>query len=522
VPLAARAETAATARILYLSSSSAYLDKGATDGLAEGAILTVLRQGEEIARLEVVYLAEHSAACRLLEPDVTLTTDDQVRYVPLPAPETTPPDTVDVKEEEPYRPKRYQRDPTLRRSEFHGRAGLEWKLYDDPECRTDENLIQPGLTLRLDGQQVAGRPIDFHVRLRSQYTQRGRRISDDFPRTDWTHRLYLLSIVYGDIRRPWRLEAGRLYAPAFSAAGNWDGGLLELRVGERWRLGLFGGAAPDLRDGSPDFDQGKVGGYLSLKSGRWGERRYRGTLGFFGHYTPCGISRELVAFNNEISLGRSLLVRQNLEVDINRHWRHDLAGERRTISRASLFAQFQPRRALRVSLGYDYYQNTRRMETRALPDSLFPQTWLQGVRLGANLRLSPALSLGGYFGVRDRECERKEPVFGSGSLQWHDPLGSAVTLQARYAYADTRFTRSHAPSLRLVRQFGRALRLGVGLGYQDYEGVDGEPFSSEGERWLVFGSYRISSHFDAQWQGSHTTGDVGAGSRALLRLGYRW
>ncbi len=526
-PQSAAAQETAVGSILYLSRTTAYVDKGEADGLTVGARLQVVRDGRQIGVLEVDYLAQRSASCRIVRADVALQAGDEVRFTPAP-PE--PPEEPPSREEpaaEPeaadrYQPKPLTLEPLVLRPEVRGQIGLECRLYDDPECSTDDNLIQPALTVRLDATRVADRPLEVHLRLRSTYTERGRRIDEDRPKTEWEHRLYRLSLVYDDPDKPFRLAVGRLFSSAVGGAGAWDGGLLEVRLGDRWRLGAFGGGTPNLYDGEPDFDQGKVGGYVSLLAGARGRTRYRGTLGFVGQYTACDVSREFVVLANELNLASGLLLRQNLEVDVNRDWRKEAAGEDQTVSRSNALIQYRLHRALRVHVGYDYYQSVRRIENRAIPDSLFPRAWLQGLRVGADVRLSRAVSLGGRIGYRDRERDDKQPVFGNGHVSWRDLLGTGLTLQARYAYADGRFTRSHVPSLDLVRNLGRALRLGLGYGYQEYEGVETESFDAQGQWLRFYGSYCISRRFDAQWLASQTSGDVGEGSRALLRLGYRF
>jgi len=520
-----RAETDDNASIVYLSRTTVYVDKGETDGVVVGAELTIHRDGQQIGRIMVDFVAEHSASCHIVTSDEPLAVGDLARFTPVVLTAEEPSQEPDLQEryrleQESGAAKQLTLPRREERSRLSGRAALELEYFADAGD-TDQDFRQPSLYLRLDGHRLGQKPIHMQLRLRSKYTQRSRAIDEERPETEWLHRLYQLNLAYYEPGKPIRLEIGRLYARDLRGAGNWDGGLLEVRLGQRLRIGALGGGMPDLTSSEPDIDQQQWGGYLTYVAGQRGNGTYRGTVGVVGQYSSGEVSREFAVLANEVSLGQRLGFYQNLELDLNRDWREEAAGESRTLSRFNAMARYKASSILSFNLGYDYYQNVRRAETQDIPDSLFADTALRGLRLGTRVRLASNLRLGGRIGYRDRDDEDKRPVYANADLGWGDWLGTGADLQLHYAYADGRYSESHVPSVDVQRQFGRAVRLGLGLGSQSYDGLDPESLSVEGQWFRLYGTYLVTRRADLQWIYSHASGDIAPGSRVLLRLGYR-
>lgn len=524
---AAEAQSAeTTADIVYLSRTTAYIDKGEADGLMLNAELEVYRGERSVGLIQVDYLAQHSASCRIVSSTSPLEVGDTVYFTPIqkpvaPVTEEPEPDLEDRLSEPPPPIPPLMLPPVEDHPRFHGRVALEWEHFSDAED-TDDDFQQPSMYLRLNGHRISNRPLHFQMRLRSKYTERSRALNAESPEDEWLHRLYLLSLSYSNPEQPIRLELGRLYARDLRGAGNWDGGLIELRPTEHWRLGFLAGGAPDLTDSEVDFNERQFGGYVTHVQDPPGPRRYRGTIGFVGQYQDGDVSREFISLANELALGTKLHIYQNMELDLNRDWREDVSGESQTLSRLNAHVRYRFSRTLSFDVAYDHYQNVRRVENREIPDSLFADAALQGLRAGARIRLSSSMRLGGRIGYRDRDNEDKRPVFANADFGWSDLLGTGADLQLHYAYADGRYAESHVPSLDLQRYFGRKLRLGLGLGSQSYDGIGPETLTVEGQWFRFFGTYLLRRHLDLQWLYTQTEGDIAAGSRVLLRLGYHW
>lgn len=517
----AQEDATPVAQVLYASRNTVYLDKGEADGLTLDTELDVHRAGRVIGKLRIIYLAQHSASCEIvgLVPDEQFEVGDQVSFVPAPEP---PPEPVFVtKDLAPGPRKLIELTPRESKFELHGRATLEWQYFED-DGTTSETFNQPSVYLSISGRRPRAGRLAFHLRLRTKYNQRGRSFGSDRPETEWQHRVYRASLSYADPTRPVSIQIGRLFSAAVPSAGNWDGALFEYRTSRFWRFGFLGGGEPGLGDGEPDFSRQKYGAYVGVNGPGHAGRRSQATAALVGQYASGRISREFGTFGCALFFGPKLSVRQDLEVDIKRRWRR-LPGEQKlALARLNALAQYHPHARVGIDLSYDHFQNVRRDENRDIPDSLFADAMQQGLRLGLRYKLSRSIRCGARAGYRIREDEDKQPVFGSADLRLSDFCGSGCSLLLRYSYADGRFVRSHAPTVDLRRRFGRRLQLGAGYGAQSYLGVETESADQEG-RWFRFtGTYRASRRVDLQWLWTTTAGDIGAGTRAMLRLGYRW
>ncbi len=513
--LALAASSAATTEtaILHLNDASVYIDKGAVDGLAEGDLVTLERDGAPLATLQVAYAAPHSASCTVLAASGPLAAESGLR---LASSEGKP-----IPTDLPLHGKPALEPAGAPPFTLTGRLAVEWRRFTD-DSDAEEDFTQPALAARLKAERLWGQPLEFRLHLRSKQNQRSRALDSERPKEEWLHRVYEAALVWNCPQGRLRASAGRLTSSDLPGAGNWDGGELRVRLNPRWSVGALAGSLPGLADSSFDRDKQGYGSYLLYSAGAPGANAYRGSLGWVGQYDGHLASREFLSTRNTLRYGRVTL-QQLAELDLNRDWREEAAGESTTLSRFNAGLHLQARPCLRLSLSYDRWEPVRTLFTREIPDSLYARSLQQGLKGGATLRLPHRVSLGASLGYRDREDEDKRPVFASCDLGVGDIAGSGVEAALHYAYADGRFARSHVPSLDLSRAFGHRFDLGLGLGLMRYEGVEAESAMADQEgQWLrLHGGWRLSRALDLQGTIGHTGGDIGAGNLIQMRLAYR-
>jgi hypothetical protein len=68
-------------RVRYLSAETVYVSAGTAPGLAVGDKLEIVRSSEVIAEVEVIFVAEHSASCRVVTQQVELRKGDSARLI---------------------------------------------------------------------------------------------------------------------------------------------------------------------------------------------------------------------------------------------------------------------------------------------------------------------------------------------------------------------------------------------------------------------------------------------------------
>jgi len=80
-PAAVAAESECHVR--FVSAENVYLDAGSAAGLDVGVRVRIVRGGTAVAELEVVFVAEHSASCRIVSGAGAVNTGDRAVFEPV-------------------------------------------------------------------------------------------------------------------------------------------------------------------------------------------------------------------------------------------------------------------------------------------------------------------------------------------------------------------------------------------------------------------------------------------------------
>lgn len=450
--------------VRYLSADHVYLDAGTAAGLAMAQEVRVMRDGTEIAVLEVVYAAEHSASCRVVSSVGEIKLGDTVLFQPAPA--ATPPAIAPpaaVAEPAPGR----RRAPSGRRettpvtgARVEGAIGMAWDHAGGGDIDLRSDFVS--VPFRLRARDLAG---GLELRARGSL----RRIMRDgyglTPRAEWRNRILEVALVQDDPARDWNIAAGRINSRVAAVAGPFDGVRFDRRVAAGWRVGGFAGLAPSWQDlgfGTDDRVAGVTvaavrqvgaGGLLDV------------LLAATGRYHRGEVSREVVSMATTLRLGDVNVV-QSAELDVNRRWRRDAVGRGADLSSLALTARWQATRDLALSLGYDDREPVRTWETRALPDSLFTDAGRRGLSAGANLRGHGGRNLDVRGSVRHDERTRDDVA--SGSVRVFLPALPTTNLDLDLALRafDGPYLSGWSPTIGLTCRANRDLDLRVDAGHQ--------------------------------------------------------
>ncbi len=378
---AADAVAPATAHVTYLTASSVYVDAGREEGILQGDPIQVVREGQVIATLRVVFVSAHRASCSIVNAQAAPVVGDLVRYTEHRETPRAPESKEGESRQAPGVGARASRGG-LAGTGIHGRIGVR---YLDLKDRTgnDSGFSQPGLDVRLDGYALGGGPVDLLVDVRSYRTQRT--LPTGSNETEGENRIYRASVgVHLDSRQ--QIIVGRQFAPALSVVSIFDGVLYALD-GSRTGWGVFSGVQPDPVDLTFNSDIQEVGGYVQFKNAPDAQRRWALTTGAIGSYTQQTVNREFLFVQAQYYATRlSAYLAQ--EVDYNRAWKVSVAGES-AISPTSTFANIQFRASRRFTLytGYDNRRNVRLFHDRVTPLTEFDDSHRQGAWIGGSLRI---------------------------------------------------------------------------------------------------------------------------------------
>jgi hypothetical protein len=455
----ARGDGTGPPQVNYISADAVYLNIGRRAGVSIGAKVDVIRNGRTIAVLEVVYVSSHSASCRVVEHTEAPRTGDAVVFTPtpvgVPIPEpavvrTTPSTNT---------------EPTVNVVSGYVEFQTVWQK---DLTETDVSSLQPAIAARIQVKNVGGSGGDLRIRDRIRYYNRTQSPGAAIETSEWYHRLTELAFIVDAPQSNVRWGIGRLIAPCMVGIGLVDGGYISVALSRYFRVGAGGGLTPDRFDLSFGADRVQVGGFLALDYESSPQWRFTSSAALAGQYVSSTVSREFVYWQNALNFYRRFSLFQSVEIDLNRDWRRDAAGEDVTFSNFYLSANAEVSSRATIDFTYDSRKNVRVYETRETPDSLFDDVAHNGYRAGLVLRLPHGIGLQGYGGLRYRDGDRTNRYItvsaSAVQLPWR-----GHSIWARYAHAVTRSVTGHRPSLSYRFPAAARLRLDVSAGGYIYD-----------------------------------------------------
>lgn len=458
----ARADVADGPQVNYISADAVYLNVGSRAGLEIGARVSVMRDGAEVAVLEVVHVSSHSASCRVVSQTSAPKVGDGVFFeaVQREAPETrvTPAAPAPVKEE--TRPRHARR--------VRGNVAVEtmWqKDLGDPGFSS----TQPGVSARIAVLNPFGAPGTLRIRHRTRFYHRSRAFSNESDTNEWAHRLTEFGWYLDVGAERDAVGFGRVLNPYIRGLGMMDGGYVSTAVGEHLRVGAAGGLDPDLQTTDMQTDVSKYGLFVAWEDGSYDTRRYAGTFAFSGSYNAGTIDREFAYVQNTFSLARRVSIYHSMEVDLNRGWRKDAQGQSLSFSNTFATANVTVNRFFAVDASYDARRNIRDFHFHDSPDSLFDDALSTGYSAGLALSFPRHVRLRARAGIRHRDGEPDDNRHASASLTAAQFPFRGQAVAARLSISDTPFVTGYRPSLSYRFSATRRTLVTLGAGAYIYK-----------------------------------------------------
>lgn len=508
-----------TCSVRYLSADHVYLDVGSGAGLAVGLPVRVVRDGQVIAELEVVYTAEQSASCKIISQTGEIRTGDSAVFQAVVPPADTPAEAV-VPVTSRTRAN-FQTSSGARPGSgprVTGTLAVTWDHMDqDPAPGLESNLYT--LPFRVRVADLGG---EMEIRARGAVRRIQRKnYGASTPASEWRNRIQEVALVRRGRDLTWHFAVGRVGGVTTATAGPLDGISFSGRLGSGIRLGAFGGFAPEWGDlGFGTEDQ------LAGVTFHWNQQT--GPTGMLdmivagiGRYTQGEISREYVTMTTTWRADRRLSLLQAAEVDINRGWRKEGGVAGVTMSSVALTGRYRFGRGVDVNLGYDDRVPVRTWETRSLPDSLFTEAGRVGWRAGLNLRTSGGMGLNLSGTLRDDDQTRATNTSWNVRAYAPDWPAARVTLDASVRGFDGTYMSGWAPMLGVSKVTTGGLSLRLEGGYFGYNGKLSDQTRSN--TWAKFG---LAQDFAVHWSvgGDYRRdwGDDIAGNNWYLEMRYRF
>lgn len=525
----------ASIRVRYRSSDTVYLDAGSGAGLIEGARLEVMRGGEVVAEIEVVYVAEHSASCRIVSENGAIEAEDRVRWADgygpgddggtggVTADETAGDDpTVGAYETPTLVPPPVRRPKARPKTRVSGAFALEFESFtDDSEYGLDFQRTQARLNMRV--RDIGGWPLEFRLRVRLQDNQRAYKLSDRAPENERRDRLYEAAVIYRPPEGRFAFQAGRIGTSPFIAVGYLDGLLGQVRLLKSVAVGGFFGSRPLLADFGFESHGTKYGVYSRFSAlehdGRSDLEIYLAGIHENGKED---VSRQYVAIETRYTPAGRWSFYQRAEVDLNKGWREELAPSSTQLSNFSLTTNARISRYSRFSLSYDRFERYRTEETREIPEDLFDDLARQGLRARVTIGRPSGLSFSIQAGLRDRDDEMDDSVSFGGGVRHNNVAQWGLLLGADILGFTNPLTEGWVGTVRAAKRFRRGHEIRLTLGGKNSQSRQFDELDDLNTQWVRLGGWlELPYRLFANMEFEYTTGDDLEGQRIIVGLGYR-
>jgi hypothetical protein len=490
--------------VTYISSEAVYIDGGLYAGIGVGDTVAFIRDRQTVAVAVITKAADMAAAaevCKQTCPvelgDIAAKLPDVPRYT---APKVTMASASMATTPAPLPGTKDPREP----SRLKGTISIE-NFYRKDMTDSKLDRTQPGLRTRLSVTNFAGTDLTLKLRHRTRLYHRSASLYTNQDQNEWVHQVYELGLFHekDDARSEWAI--GRVLSPYVRGVGYVDGGYFAHQISSHVKLGLAGGTVPDRLTSEPDFDRRKFGFFASYETGTSSTQKLAFTAALSTEYDKETVSRDFLYLQGTYSKSGLLSLYQSVEIDLNRDWRYDMAGERFTFTNYYANARVNITRKASVFASYDARKNIRYVEIMDTPDSLFNDAVHQGVKAGLTWRLTDRLYFRGYAGMRFREGLADDNKFVSGTIRINRFPKPRHSVSMSMHLVETQFTTGYRPMISYRLPVARRLTLNLtGSGYiyktgsrtTKYYYGDISTYYNFGRRYYLSGNIR--QYFDSE------------------------
>lgn len=464
VAVASAAEVAC--KVQYVSATTVYLSAGRSSGIAQGDSVVISRNGTELARVVISFVAENSSSCEFPAAVTTIAKDDAATVFVAEAIEEQSSAPAEETASFPIVPEQSSATkpaPGDRPNDLSGRIGVDYTVQDDREP-VNYDYTQPALSVRATLRRISGSDFTARANLRLRRTIRA---NDEL--TSSSNRIYEAMLAYEPTDKPIEAGVGRLILRETRGMGYLDGGYVKYDLSNKLKIGAVGGIEPDLENTRIQSDFTKAGAFVAFEQRLNEAQSLQATASLAGRYLEGEVSREF--FYQQLSFIHSSKLRlfESTEINLNRDWLKDAEGSTVTLASILLDARYSFARAFAVSLGYDNRQPYYTAETRTIPDSIFNSAQQQGYRAGVESRFGESYSADAGIGIRDGNDQQSQATSGWVRVGSSNLAESQISTYARLRWFDSDLSNGIQPSLNVSRVMAEWLTTGLEVGMNDYE-----------------------------------------------------
>lgn len=529
---AAGAPEAAGIHVRQVMGSSVFLDAGRGAGLAEGQRLEVQHEGAKVAVIEVEFLSQRSASCKLVEEGAAITAGDRAIPGPLPPgarpasePQAAPrvatagsPAAAGGASRAAGRNASGRAAKAPRWADASGSVALRYQGFRD-DSEGGRNTDQLSAVLNLNLTHLGGTALEMRARLRAgqDHITRPGAAAENRP----NDRFYELSVGYAPRDGAYSYHLGRLSAGPEVGFDYLDGVLGEVRFGRRWGVGGFYGNRVDVTELSYDSGGSAYGVFLHHLDESPERPLYAETyVSAISEYRGGVVNREYVSVYGRQGSGGKWSLFERAELDLNRDWRAQTGAASTELSNLLLTGTYTLTKAVRCGVTYDERRQVRTLDDRNTPEELFDDALREGLRVSLYLGSGRSVRANLSAGVRRRAGSPEKNETYNASVYYGDLFGWNLLVGSDYAAFSGDTSKGNRVGLRLQKYFGNGHDLELTVGRSSTNLLTlGERRQSQWVR--LAGTVQLGHRLFVLGEAELTTGDDLAGKRFFFQLGYR-
>jgi len=506
-----------TGAVTYISAEYIYINTGTGQNFTVGDTVQVSRNGKPVAKLKIVYASENSASCQMLEAISGVQTGDKV--INLSTTKTTvtteaAPTISRTRQFTNTNARKTSRNKWLRGSMAISTYG--YQQTSDP----GSSYLQPLLRFKLKARDPKAGGLSFELRFQSRFTQRSFDFAESFDADEWDHRLYQAQLSYRHPQSSFGYEAGRLQANWLGGVGRIDGALFDARFASHWKAGLFAGFEPNLAPAEFSTTDRKTGVFLQYDQNRQTENNLSATLALSGSYHQNTINRENLNLQSSYRLHNRLFIYYNMELDINRNWRKEKAGESLSLTSLWLNSTYAFNKQWKLSLGANTRKNYYSYAYRTLADSLFDNANRMGLRGSLSYTPLKGTNITAGGGIQDINQLDLQSQNWFLRLSQYPLLLKYDRANFNYFGFSNQYTKGNYFRLNYNFPVAGRFRLDFGAGLNRYS-LDALPGATRQNSWFRIGTdVSLPGNFSVNSFYEFHQGDDQRGSQYLIELYY--
>ena len=528
-PLPGEPAEPAPIRVRQVLGEEVFLDAGRAAGLAIGQRLKVVRTDaatgaeDEIAELEIAFIASRSASCKIVQAKSAIAVGDLV--LPGPAPvSATPPAAPGTAGGAPGAPGAQAKggkppgwDPA-EHTDYSGSIALRYQGFRDggPAGR---DFNQESALINIYAGHIGGSKFDF--RLRGTPSREQIQTADGRSESRDNDRLYEATLSYEPPDARFTYQLGRLISGPLVGFDYLDGAVGEFHATRRFSLGAFYGSRSNgdqLEFGSPGRAYGGFVHWLDQGVGKPFYAEF--LLEAIGDYLDGEANREYLSFYGRQGSGSRWSLYERAEFDLGHKWEDRPNANSSQLSNVLFSGSYSFSKAVRLGVSYDQSRQILTLDDRFTPEELFDNALREGYRFTAYL--GSAKTVRGNFSVGqrwkqgnpDRSLAYNANVYHSNVFNWNMLVG------ADYSGFDGDTSTGFRAGMRVQKYFrsGHDLELTFGLSSTELT-LTREVRENQ---WLrLSGTLQLGRRFYLLGELESATGDDLEGERLFLQLGYR-